>query len=202
MEKATPDINPIEPGLRTAIEHWRAGRAADAESIYRQLLLAQPNVAERHYDLAIVLAARGDYESAITSYRRAIELWGDFQQAHNNLGNALAAIGENDRAIESYRRAIDLNADDAVAHNNLGIALLRRGDFAGGWREHEWRWKTPGFADATRRMTQPRWDGSDLRGARFYCTPSRDWAMRFSLRDLLQASQRAAEMFCLRLRRL
>jgi hypothetical protein len=40
--------------------------------------------------------------------------------------------------------------------------LLEGGDFARGWREYEWRWKRKELPP--RVFTQPRWDGSSLRG--------------------------------------
>ena len=50
----------------------------------------------------------------------------------------------------------------AEAHKNLGILWLLQGDFARGWPEYEWRWRTKEFAPYV--LPLPRWDGSPLQG--------------------------------------
>ncbi len=42
--------------------------------------------------------------------------------------------------------------------------LLSTEEFAPGWQEYEWRWKTDEFRAARRDFKQPRWDGGDLGG--------------------------------------
>jgi hypothetical protein len=41
-----------------------------------------------------------------------------------------------------------------------GMAKLRLGDFAQGWRDYAWRWKSPRAAGDLRRWDLPSWDGS------------------------------------------
>src|SRR5207302_2869400 len=48
-------------------------------------------------------------------------------------------------------------------HYNLGLALLRQGDFARGWKEHEWRFKVAPLKRSVPR-DKPQWDGSDIKG--------------------------------------
>ncbi len=49
---------------------------------------------------------------------------------------------------------------------NLALLQMLMGKWDEGWREFEWRWKMPGFPEAKRELSQPRWDGSDLAGKR------------------------------------
>jgi hypothetical protein len=39
------------------------------------------------------------------------------------------------------------------------MALLAAGEMAEGWKEYEWRWRTPLMFAVRRRFTQPAWDG-------------------------------------------
>src|SRR6202043_682016 len=66
--------------------------------------------------------------------------------------------GRFEEAVACYRQALGLNPDLPEAHDNLAMALLQLGNFAEGWREHEWRWHP------RRQFPQPLWDGGDLAG--------------------------------------
>jgi len=113
--------------LQTALEFHRAGRLADAEAIYRQILARNPNDADAHNNLGAVLKAQGRIDQAIESYRRAIQFKSDRAEAHYNLGNALRIKIQLDEAVDSYQHAIRLKPDYAEAHNNLGLVLAEQG---------------------------------------------------------------------------
>jgi tetratricopeptide (TPR) repeat protein len=83
-----------------------------------------PDEAGVHSDLGNALAAVGQMNAALASYRRALALDPRLAAGHSNLGNALRSMGQLDAAVASYRQALALNPDFAEAHNNLGNALL------------------------------------------------------------------------------
>jgi tetratricopeptide (TPR) repeat protein len=64
---------------------------------------------------------KGDIESAIRSFKYAIQLEPNFPDAYNNLGNALRGSGDLDEAILCYRAALRLKPDHPHAYNNLGM---------------------------------------------------------------------------------
>ena len=66
-------------------------------------------------------------------------------------------------------RPLTLAPDDADIHKHIGIMRLLLGDFAGGWPEYEWRWKTGEIKLPQAR--QPLWDGSSLDGKTILLTP-------------------------------
>jgi tetratricopeptide (TPR) repeat protein len=66
-------------------------------------------------------------DSAIASYRRAIELKPRYAEAHSNLSNALLKLDQVDAAVQSARRALELRPHYAGAHHNLGLALQMLG---------------------------------------------------------------------------
>src|SRR5205814_3839920 len=59
--------------------------------------------------------------------------------------------------------------DDADIHKHLGIMRLLLGDFAGGWPEYDWRWKTGEIK--LPQLDIPQWDGSSLDGKSILLTP-------------------------------
>lgn len=88
-----------------------------------------PNDAETHANLAAVLLACGQFETAVTSCHRALQRRPDFAEVHNTLGVALKKLGQLEAAMAAYRKAVELKPDFAEAHNNLGIALHEAGQF-------------------------------------------------------------------------
>ena len=60
------------------------------------------------------------FESALTSYERAIELKPDFAEAHSNRGLVLKELHQFEAALANYDRAMALKPDFAEAHSNRG----------------------------------------------------------------------------------
>lgn len=77
-------------------------------------------------DAAAALAA-GDFEAAIATYRRIVELVPGFSAAHSNLGVALFNLGRLGEAEAAFRRAIATKPDSAEAYSNLGYVLQELG---------------------------------------------------------------------------
>ena len=62
----------------------------------------------------------GDYQEAIESLDKAIELDPDHADAYNNRGISYEELGDPQRAIDDYSKAIELDPDYAMAYNNRG----------------------------------------------------------------------------------
>ncbi len=73
-----------------------------------------------YQNLGIACAERGDHETAIHHYTRAIELDPDSAEAYYNRALAFQAKGEAERGLADYSRAIELRPAYAEAHNNRG----------------------------------------------------------------------------------
>ncbi|MGA2441511.1 MAG: tetratricopeptide repeat protein [Tepidisphaeraceae bacterium] len=117
----------LEQQIESGLSHHQAGRLAEAERVYRQVLTEQPDNAEALHLLGVLAAQTGKSGAAVELIGRAVRLKPDLADAHYNLGKALTETGRVDEAIDSYRQAIRLKPDNAVAHNNLGIALRDTG---------------------------------------------------------------------------
>lgn len=76
------------------------GRYADAEKQLREALRENPNLREAHYNLGVVLRARGDYDGAIAEYAAAEAMYSRSDEPNRAkclYGMALAKEGRGDR---------------------------------------------------------------------------------------------------------
>jgi predicted O-linked N-acetylglucosamine transferase (SPINDLY family) len=120
----------IQQAFETAHAHHQAGRLAEAEAIYRQILAAEPRNADALHYLGVVAYQTGRNELAVRLMQEAVALAPGLPGFHSNLGLALFAHGRFDEAIAAYERAIALHPQYAEAYYNLGNALQGRREFA------------------------------------------------------------------------
>jgi Flp pilus assembly protein TadD len=112
----------IQEAIELAISHHRAGRAREAEQLYRQILVADPNFVSA-WNLLGVLATQLNHNDVAVQYlKHAVRLQPGSAEIHYNMGLALQGLGRIDDAIASYRRTLELEPGHAKAHNNLGYA--------------------------------------------------------------------------------
>ncbi|HEY3900886.1 MAG TPA: tetratricopeptide repeat protein [Chthoniobacter sp.] len=119
----------VPQAFALALQHHQAGRLADAEALYRQILSAQPNHADSWHLLGVIAHAAGKRDLAVEWIRRAISLDPDNATAYYNLGNALKEQGRMDEAIAAFEQALARQPASAEAHNNLGNSLHELGRF-------------------------------------------------------------------------
>ena len=108
-------------------QHHQAGRLAEAEALYREILAAEPRHADALHLLGVLAGQTGRKDAAVEFIRQAIALRPDHAEAHKNLGVALKDSGRMEEAIAAYRQAIALKPDYAEAHKNLGSAFYFQG---------------------------------------------------------------------------
>jgi tetratricopeptide (TPR) repeat protein len=117
----------IEQALQVAIAHHKAGRLAEAEHIYRQVLSQRPNDPTALHFLGLVAHQMGQHAAAVDLIRRAIECHPDYSEAYGNLGVALYHLGRFDEAVAACRKSIQLKPTNVEACNNLGNSLTALG---------------------------------------------------------------------------
>jgi len=113
--------------FQLALSHHQAGRLADAEALYRQILTAQPNHPEALHFLGLIAHQVGRHEVAVELMRHAILLDPNNAFAYSNLGIVCLALGRVDEGLAAFRRALELKPDYPEAHVNLGAALNDQG---------------------------------------------------------------------------
>jgi predicted O-linked N-acetylglucosamine transferase (SPINDLY family) len=125
MQRGTaPDVREL---FAKASSLHQAGRLAEAERLYRQILDIDRRHADTLHLLGVIAFQVGRYDAAVTLITQAIAQNGKVPSFHNNLGNALAEGGKLDDAAACYVQAIFLKPDYAEAHYNLGVALQAQG---------------------------------------------------------------------------
>ena len=83
----------------------------------------QPDFAEMHGNLGLVLLDLGRLDDAIAAFETALALDPDFAAAHGNLGDALHLQGRLDEALASHRQAISLEPDNEASWIGFGICV-------------------------------------------------------------------------------
>ncbi|HVU34150.1 MAG TPA: tetratricopeptide repeat protein [Opitutaceae bacterium] len=109
-----------------AVLSWRRCHAyRDAETLYRTTLAQNPDAWLAHNNLGVILADRGDYESARREYLIAERIHPLSPEIHNNLGDILAKSSATiPAAIDEYEKALRIKPGFPEAQSNLAAALL------------------------------------------------------------------------------
>jgi predicted O-linked N-acetylglucosamine transferase (SPINDLY family) len=127
MGKALPAVA-TSPRLLLAEQHHRAGRLAEAEHLYRQILRDDPADHQALHRLALLAHQLGHHQPAVELLEEACRLQPSDAALHRDLGMVLQAQGRHDMAASCYRAAVALQPDHA-AWSNLGQTLYHLGRF-------------------------------------------------------------------------
>ncbi|GFP34143.1 super killer protein 3, partial [Candidatus Hakubella thermalkaliphila] len=87
------------------------------------------NLDETKKNMGINYKNKGQYEKAITEYKKAIQTNPNLSQAYDNLGIIYVKMGLYGQAIAAYEKALEINPHNPQAHNNLGIAYDDEGKY-------------------------------------------------------------------------
>ncbi len=115
-----------EDAVKLARRHHHAGRLADAETIYLQILQNQPDHPEALYLLGALKGQRGDIDAGIDLIRRAIGFRPNAAEAHRNLGVLFAQQDRMEEAFNAFSRAAQLQPDSPHIHQDIGKILMKQ----------------------------------------------------------------------------
>ena len=116
-----------EQALEIAMDHHRAGRLAEAESIYRQLHGIYPNDPNIWNLLGVIAQQTGHLDEAHRLIQMAIAANPDSFAYHENLGLLMMKLGRREEAVAAFRNAIRLNSSGGDSYYNIGIAMFEMG---------------------------------------------------------------------------
>lgn len=139
-------------------------RPEEALAAFDAALLQAPDMAEAHNGRANVLRGLGRHQEAIFGYSRAIACNPGFADAYSNRGVAWQYLRCYAEALFDYDAAIARAPAHPDAHWNRALVLLLLGDYAAGWAEYEWRWKSKAMRALVRDFAVPQWRGEDVSG--------------------------------------
>jgi tetratricopeptide (TPR) repeat protein len=103
----------------------RSGRGADAEVIFDQLLAAHADNADVNVLLGQAHAQQGDFEAAIKSLQRALQIKPDVAEANAALGVIYLRQGKLTEAADALRAELKVRPDDFQSRFHLATVLDR-----------------------------------------------------------------------------
>lgn len=77
----------------------------------------------------VIYEKSAQFEKAVASFEKAIEIKPDYPDPLSNMGNTLKAMGDMDGAIEMYNQALKIEPNHFESHYNMANLLYRRNDF-------------------------------------------------------------------------
>src|SRR5689334_13063654 len=109
--------------LERALQQDQAGKLDEAETLYRQILAAQPNHPDALHLLGLLTRQRGNLNEAIHLVRQATIVNPIFVWFRKNLGSLLAETGDWSAALSEYEQALRLDSSIADLHADYARAL-------------------------------------------------------------------------------
>jgi tetratricopeptide (TPR) repeat protein len=132
---AVPTVTeaPVSPQAQAAFDaaraQLRAGRTADAERGFRDVIAKHPELGGAHANLGLILRNAGKHDESIAALEQAVKVSPKQPVFHNQLGVSYRHKGQFQKARNAYEQAIALDDSYADAHLNLGVLLdLYMGD--------------------------------------------------------------------------
>jgi protein O-GlcNAc transferase len=110
---------------RQGDEHTKAGRYADAERCYRQVMESDADYRGAIVMLGFVLREQGCTNEAREVLERAVRIAPDDADSHYLLGSILESTGPREAEISHLQKAVDLRPDFEFARRQLIIALSK-----------------------------------------------------------------------------
>jgi Flp pilus assembly protein TadD len=117
-------VEPDDAELLTDYGYFKyaRGELGDAEDTLRRAIAKSPQHDRARMNLALVLAARGDYQASFESFRDVV---GE-ASAHSNIGVLLAKHGRDAEAERAFRAAVTLDANLSQAQQFLDYYARQR----------------------------------------------------------------------------
>ena len=104
------------------------GRLDEVIELLNQVLVANPNDPDAHYNIGNAFQEKGNLDTAISHYYEVLKLTPNDPDAHYTLANALQEKEDLSSAISHYNTVLELTPRDTDACINLGNALRQNGD--------------------------------------------------------------------------
>jgi len=107
---------------KSGVEAMKAGDNAKAETLFKEVIAANPNIAEAHYNLGFVYMLQNNGDAAEAAFRKAIEVDPNKSDAYVGVSTLLASKGKVAEAFELLNGVSALFTQDAKFQFALGIA--------------------------------------------------------------------------------
>jgi protein O-GlcNAc transferase len=119
----------LQKALESALQYHQTGDLQQAENLYKQILIEQPDNHFVYQYLGILYYQRKNYDAAIEYIKKALQFNPDDAPAYYNLGTIYKDRGQLNEAIDSFEKSLALQPDNADAYVNKGIIQKESGHF-------------------------------------------------------------------------
>jgi Flp pilus assembly protein TadD len=113
--------------MNKATELHQAGKLQEAETLYRQVVTADPRHVFALNNLGILASQADRHEEAIVYLRRALSLEPGVAEFHGNLAIAYKSAHGAAASLAEFREALRLKPNSSQCHSDLAEALLELG---------------------------------------------------------------------------
>src|SRR5829696_8459832 len=115
----------VDEALMQAMALTQAGRLAEAEQIYRQVLGVVPDHPVALARLAGIAIAFGHGQAALNLAHRAVEVVAS-GETYTSLGSVLREMGALQEAHEAFENAVKLAPHEPAAYCNVAMVLWQQ----------------------------------------------------------------------------
>ncbi len=123
-------VTDSSPSLKIAMTLHQAGKRAEAEQMYRQLVAENPRLAEAWHLLGVSLHQRGEHAQARPMIEQALAIGPPSPIYWTHLGIVCRALHDLPAAEHAYRQVLALTPGSVEALNNLGNVYCDLGRLA------------------------------------------------------------------------
>ncbi len=122
-------LSQLNEKMVLAVTLHQAGRLAEAEAAYNEILALDPNNYMAHNNLGLMALDLGQQEIAEERLRKAVTINPQSADAFNNLGNLYRAQRRYDQAVMVLEQAARISPKAGPAYVNLGLTYEAVGKF-------------------------------------------------------------------------
>jgi tetratricopeptide (TPR) repeat protein len=124
-------INPYKPYLRVLLAnaYFEDGQKYEAKTQLKEALELDPNYAEAHCNLAVILHSQGYTHDAKHHYEESLRLDSLMVEAMAGLGALLCRSEHQAEGIEYLDKVVQVQPDHVGARFNMAVAYHKVGDF-------------------------------------------------------------------------
>lgn len=125
--------------------------------LYASLLGQDPQNGAAWCNMGIGYRKEGDTARAMECWQRCIAASGESVEVCNNIAGIYSDSGQPHEALKWLGKSLSFNPDDLEANWQKALAHLTLADWETGWKQFEWRQKTPHW-DSRPSVDAPIWD--------------------------------------------
>lgn len=122
----TATLGVFAMGLLVGLTDARNAVWSREPALWREAVTEAPGSADAWYGLGDAQRFDSQYQDAMESYEKAVELDPNHLDAWNNLGITRAELGDMAGAESAWKKVLRISPSYCKAHNNLGFLAIRQ----------------------------------------------------------------------------